>query len=205
MYVALCRWDILCRIFILYICHEYLCHIFWMRILAKYIYKYHIHNNTWKRSRKYFMLMWKGTGGQQNYVFRMRLRNDFYVNASMSVSMLCWHGDAPVRKMEKPHNYLLLHTWFMCRCQHVGKYVMPKWRHQWKKWKTHKTTCPFIHDLCADAGMLATMKCRPGDTLVVQIYMKIWSRKYAAWEIYSMLVVACQQLFHVAMETRQCK
>ena len=92
---------------------------------------------------------------------------------------------------------------FLCRCRHVGQYVMPTWRrtsgkngkaatlpsyityvlmpacwricyakvemHRWQKWKRHRTNCPFIHDLCADAGMSATMKCQPGDAPVVKI------------------------------------
>ena len=35
-----------------------------------------------------------------------------------------------------------------------------------KKWKSHTTTCSFIHDLCADVSMSASMLCRSGDTLV---------------------------------------
>ena len=127
--MALCRWDILCRIFILYICREYLCRIFWMRILAKYIYKYHIHNNTWKHSHEYFMLMGKGAGTDVPVGNRITCLGCVYEMISMlmpACQRVC---------------YADVET---CWCE---------------KWKSHTTTCSFIHDLCANVGMLAKMLC----------------------------------------------
>ena len=103
MYVALCRRDILCRIFILYICHEYLCCIFWMRILAKYMYKYHIHNNTWKHSRKYFMLMGKGACADALVGNRITCLECVYEMISMSMpaySRVCY-ADVEMRRCKK--------------------------------------------------------------------------------------------------------
>ena len=47
---------------------------------------------------------------------------------------------------------------------------------QWENGKAPELI--FIHDLCADAGMLATMKCWSGDVLVVKIYMNICCLRY---------------------------
>ena len=48
--------------------------------------------------------------------------------------------------------------------------------HRWENGKA--TELIFIHDLCADASMSATMKCQPGDVLVVEIYMNICCLRY---------------------------
>ena len=136
-----------------------------MRILAKYIYKYHIHNNTWKLSREYFMSMCHGASADALVANRITCFVCLYkmismsmlacwqvcyadvemyrwekwksyltcsflhhlcANVSMSASMLCWSGDALVRKWKSRRTNF--HTWFMCRCRHVGNYEMPTWR-----------------------------------------------------------------------------
>ena len=46
-------------------------------------------------------------------------------------------------------------------------------------WENGKATeLIFIHDLCTDAGMSASMKCLPGDAPVVEIYMNICHLTY---------------------------
>ena len=105
-------------IFVVNIYAVYLYHIFWIRFLVKYIYKYQIHNNTWKLSGEYFMSKCHGAGADEQVgniiaCFLMHLEKYFYVDVSMLASMLCRHGDAPVGKMEKPL-HLLLHTSLMC-------------------------------------------------------------------------------------------
>ena len=107
-----------------------------MRILAKYIYKYHIHNNTWKCSGKYFMLMGKGAGADVPVVNRIMCLGCIYEMISMLIPA-CWqvcYADVE-----------------MCQCE---------------KWKSRTTTCSFIHDLCAHVGMSVSMLCRSGDVPV---------------------------------------
>ena len=48
--------------------------------------------------------------------------------------------------------------------------------HWWENGKAAELI--FIHDLCADASMSATMKCQPGDVPVVEIYMNICRLRY---------------------------
>ena len=48
--------------------------------------------------------------------------------------------------------------------------------HQWENGKAPELI--FIHDLCVNAGMSATMKCWSGDAPVVRIYMNICCLRY---------------------------
>ena len=119
-----------------------------MRILAKYIYKYHIHSNTWKCSREYFMLMGKSASADAPVGNRITCLGCIYEMISMSMpacQQVCY---ADVE---------------MCRCE---------------KWKSHTTTCSFIHDLCADVGeyVMPKWRCAGGKngkpaTLLAPSYM----------------------------------